>query len=110
MTTKVVLSNQFGTSPVFIYENNDPMLEKLGFSVRKISGPVGISELPISSVLKEDITSWDRQYQDTFDTAYPPDSSFPSLESNALHRSQGAKLARQLQKELGEEYFVEYRP
>ncbi|MCO6181126.1 hypothetical protein [Ciceribacter sp. RN22] len=110
MVKKVILSCQFLTPPVFLYGDEDEMLKSLGYVPQKVSGPVDISNLPISASLREAIAGWDQQYQNTFNRPYPPDSGFSSPDLKVAHVKQGTELARRLQEELGEGYSVEYKP
>ncbi len=109
MITKIVLSSEFMTSPIFKYEKEDQVLKRLGFAERKASGPVDITSLPISDALKESISRWDQQFQDTFDNNYPPDSGFVSPNLRAAHINQGVQLAQWLQQELGKDYHVAFK-
>jgi hypothetical protein len=70
---------------------------------------IDLEELPISSDLKSAIKVWDDEYQATFDSDYPPDSSFPTPEAKKAHVERGATLAKRLQEELGPTYRVEYK-
>lgn len=69
-----------------------------------------VEELNISNDLKLAIKLWDDEYQATFDEEYPPDSNFATLDLAEAHKKRGADLAKRLQDELGEGYFVEYKP
>ncbi len=73
-------------------------------------GHVDIDELPISLALKSQILAWDCEYQETFNEDYPPDSGFSSPEAERKHVAEGARIAKSLQQELGEDYTVEYCP
>lgn len=69
-----------------------------------------VKSLPISTALQEDLLAWDEQYQNTFDSEYPPDSDFESSDLRDAHNKQGIELSARLQDELGTEYEVEFKP
>jgi hypothetical protein len=69
-----------------------------------------VQDLPISDELKSALNSWDEEYQSTFDSAYPPDSGFASIDLERAHVERGRELAERLQAELGDGYLVEYKP
>jgi len=72
-------------------------------------GHVDLKDLPISENLRVSIVNWNHEYQDTFNSEYPPDSGFATPESEHLHDKKGAVLAKRLQAELGDAYLVEYK-
>lgn len=73
-------------------------------------GHIDVEVLPISEELKCAIRLWDEEYQATFNTDYPPDSGFSSTASEQAHQIRGKELARRLQNELGDKYFVDFKP
>ncbi|MFC4860098.1 hypothetical protein SA496_24265 [Pseudomonas sp. JS3066] len=73
-------------------------------------GPIDVDDLPLSLELKAEITTWDSDYQATFNSDYPPDSGFGAPEMELRHIAEGQKLAKEIQKELGADYAVEYYP
>ncbi|MBB4017447.1 MULTISPECIES: hypothetical protein [Chelatococcus] len=93
----VRLANEYLAGPVFC-----PDSEKMGH--------IDVDDLPISEELKRAILAWDDEYQATFNSEYPPDSGFKSSDLEAVHIIKGAELAKRLQKELGNNYTVEYKP
>lgn len=68
-----------------------------------------IQKLNCSDALKREIQTWDDEYQDTFNSEYPPDSCFDTLDAEKAHTERGAIIAERLQGELGDAYLVEYR-
>ncbi|WP_417820594.1 hypothetical protein [Terasakiella sp.] len=110
MVNKIVLACEYMTSPIFLYEDEDQTLVKLGFYSEQKFGPVDISSLNISNSLRENITMWDQAYQRTFNHDYPPDSGFVSPNEKEKHIKLGKKLAECLTTELGRGYDVEYKP
>ncbi len=68
------------------------------------------SELSISDLLRSQIKEWDLEYQKTFCEDYPPDSKFETLEDLERHNARGLVLAEQLQKELGDQYEIQFWP
>lgn len=71
-------------------------------------GHIDVDDLPLSQELKAQISAWDSEYQATFNSDYPPDSGFSSLEAKLRHIAKGEQLANKLQQELGGIYEVEY--
>lgn len=71
-------------------------------------GHVDIEDLPISQELMAKIRSWDEEYQATFNSDYPPDSVFPTLEAELRHKAEGMQLAKSLQQELKGGYMIEF--
>ena len=90
------LENEYLAGPIFC-----PDLGNMGH--------IEVNDLPISNQLKFEIIEWDKNYQATFNSDYPPDSGFGSHEAELLHVAEGRKLAKRLQEELGSGYIIEYR-
>lgn len=79
----------------------DPSIEDMGHIESK--------DLPISTNLLNDIEKWDREYQDTFNDDYPPDSGFATLAAELDFKCRGAVLAERLNEELSDVFQIEYR-
>ncbi|MES9962699.1 MAG: hypothetical protein ABW116_04115 [Candidatus Sedimenticola sp. 20ELBAFRAG] len=90
------LAKEYMAGPIFCF---DP----------ESMGHVDLVDLPISDELRLAISTWDDEYQGTFNDEYPPDSGFDSPEVDQDHIERGAILAERLQSELGSEYKVEYQ-
>lgn len=95
------------------------MVRRLIFSAAYLEAPIRIwdvdifrhhdvDKLPISDALKSRIRNWDHTFQETFNSSYPPDSGFASIEREEEHRKIGMELSLDLQQELGSEYEVVY--
>ena len=89
------MSREYLASPIFLSDVD-------------CMGHVDIADMAISRGLARDISSWDHEYQSTFNDEYPPDSGFDSLGESNRHSNEGRCLAERLQQELGSEYVVEY--
>lgn len=85
------------TSPFFCHDIDD-------------IGPIEIDDVPISSKLREDIRNWDFEYQHTLNEDYPPDSKFPTPDLQILHNTRGFELAFLIQKELGNNFLINFYP
>ncbi|BBP59727.1 hypothetical protein PHLH4_33170 [Pseudomonas sp. St316] len=73
-------------------------------------GHVEVEDLPLSQELKAKISAWDGEYQATFNSEYPPDSGFHTLEAELRHKAEGEHLAEVIQQELKSGYTIEYCP
>lgn len=73
-------------------------------------GHIDIEDLPLSQELRAKIRKWDGEYQATFNSDYPPDSSFTTHEVELRHIAEGIQLAKLIQQELESGYSVEYCP
>jgi hypothetical protein len=71
-------------------------------------GNVEIETLPISHQLKAALGAWARSYDRTLNQDYPPDSGFRSAVEAEAFDSEGQRLWRALQQELGAAYKVVY--
>lgn len=69
-------------------------------------GNIDPNELPISQDLKARLSNWARQYDETLNMDYPPDSGFESAGAEAEFKQEGLRLAEQLRVELGPEYEI----
>jgi len=69
-------------------------------------GNVDPGELPISSLLKEQLMMWAAKFDATLDMDDPANSGFESEKAADEFRNEGMALARQLQDELGAAYIV----
>lgn len=94
---KLRLASEYLAGPIFC-----PELDKMGH--------IDVDDLPLSQELKAEIIAWDREYQATFNSDYPPDSGFSSPEVRLRHIAEGQQLAEKLQQELGGDYTIEYCP
>lgn len=93
---RIILATEFLSTSLFC-----PDLDSMGH--------VDMENLPISSDLKIELALWNDEFQKTFDSCYPPDSSFPTPELAETHAGRGRELAKRLQEELGDDYLVEYK-
>lgn len=107
---KLVLSCEYLTPPLFINEERDEVLLKLGLRPIVSSGPISVSELSISSELKKEIIEWDKMYQSTFNILDPDNSDFDSIDLKKKHINEGFVLAEKIKNEIGENFEVEYIP
>ncbi len=76
-------------------------------------GPTGPRDidpqnLPLSESLIKKLEIWSRQYDETLNEDYPPDSGFPTTSEHGSFVMQGKYLAQEISKELGSEYKVFY--
>lgn len=94
--TSLRVSSEYMVSPVFCEDSNS-------------MGPVELDELPISNELKKSIGDWDRRFQETFNSEYPPDSNYPQGSDKKTHDSEGRRLVQALQTELGTTYDITYK-
>ncbi|RBB31702.1 hypothetical protein DPV79_40645 [Burkholderia reimsis] len=69
-------------------------------------GDIDPNTLPISVELKQRLTDWAREFDETLDMVDPAKSGFKSEEAVAAFKSRGVQLADQLQKELGSDFIV----
>jgi len=69
-------------------------------------GNIDPDELPISQELKARLASWARQFDETLNMDYPPDSGFEDAKAEADFKQEGLRLAGQLRTELGPEYEI----
>lgn len=88
---------EYLASPIFCYDVDQ-------------MGHLEIDDLEISDDLKRQLKVWDKEFQDTFNDDYPPDSGFSSRQQLQRHIQQGYKLVTKLQLELGESYKINYQP
>jgi len=93
--TKYLFAKEYMAPPIFCRDVDE-------------MGHIEISELPVSEKLKQEIQAWDAEYQATFDSTYPPDSSFKNEDAKNAHAAAGVRLAERLQAELGPAYSIEY--
>lgn len=80
----------------------DPIWHDDGAAV----GPISPFDLPISHLLAQAVSDWDKRYQETYSDIYPPDSSFTSPEEEERFYHDGEMLVKKLQDELGDNYRV----
>lgn len=90
----ITLQPEWGTGPIWIRRGDG------------ISEPYDAEEvtdvLDLSDELREAITAWDERFQNTFNSAYPPDSAFPAPDDEAAWLSDGKRLAQRLRSEMPE--------
>ncbi len=71
-------------------------------------GPVDLDELSLSDALRAAIESWAKQYDNTLNHEYPPESGFASEEAAAAFEAEGKRIWKELRDELGPRYSVVY--
>lgn len=71
---------------------------------------IEISELDISSHLCNILKKWETDFHNTFVSDDPLSSGFKDYKQKLEHMQEGAKLADELQRELGNYYDVVYYP
>ena len=59
------------------------------------------ADWPLPPDLAARLRAWDDAFQSTFDSAYPPDSRFPSLEAEAAWTAEGEALAAAIEQVVG---------
>ena len=72
------------------------------------NGNIAPEELPISAELQKDLTRWAKAYDATLNQEYPPDTSGLSTETKRSLHEEGLRLQVGLQKQLGDDYYVDY--
>lgn len=71
-------------------------------------GDISPEEFPISSELKDMLRQWAERYDAILNIDDPASSAFKSKEEEKQFISDGYKLARYLQEELGDSYNIIY--
>jgi hypothetical protein len=69
-------------------------------------GDIDPGTLRISAELRQQLTDWAREFDETLDVADPAKSGFKSKEAAAAFRARDTQLADQLQNELGPDFFI----
>ncbi|QYD68217.1 hypothetical protein KZJ38_18380 [Paraburkholderia edwinii] len=69
-------------------------------------GDIDPGTLPISAELRQMLTDWAREFDETLDMADPAKSGFKSEAAEAAFKARGTQLADQLQDELGPDFFI----
>ncbi|MGO4815704.1 hypothetical protein AB4156_40025 [Cupriavidus sp. 2MCAB6] len=72
-------------------------------------GNIDPEGLPIWQDLKTKLANWARQYDETLNMDYPPDSGFENAAVEAQFKQEGYLLADRLRMELGPEYEIKIR-
>lgn len=68
------------------------------------------ASLPLSAGLIADLYRWQDRYDATLNRDDPASSGFPTLEAETDFRTDGLRLARRLQTELGSDFQVWFQP
>lgn len=71
-------------------------------------GPIDVNTLPISEDLKSAIQDWADFYDQTFNENDPGESAFHDFKEATVFESEGRRIWRELQRELGKEYQIKY--
>jgi hypothetical protein len=71
-------------------------------------GNVDPDELPVADGLKAAFRDWAATYDRTLNQEYPPDSAFASAAEREAFETEGRRLWRALQEQLGPDYKVMY--
>lgn len=66
--------------------------------------------LPLSNGLIADLCQWQDRYDAILNWDDPASSGFPTPEAETAFRTDGARLARRLQTELGSGFQVRFQP
>lgn len=93
----VRVSAVYGAPPIFCAD-----VDNMGY--------VEPESLPLSQSLLADLAAWNQEYQETFCEDYPPDSHFPADSDRIEHNRRGLELCRRLERELGPDSSIEFRP
>lgn len=73
-------------------------------------GDIDLDSLPISTDLKLYINKWANEYDKTLNLEDPRNSGFKDLEELEKFKAEGLALSERLQKELGENFIIIYKP
>ncbi|AKK05015.1 hypothetical protein CMUST_03355 [Corynebacterium mustelae] len=68
------------------------------------------ASLPLSATLIADLYQWQDRYDAILNWDDPASSGFPTPEAETAFRTNGARLARRLQTELGPGFQVRFQP
>lgn len=71
-----------------------------------VIGNIDPDGLPISHELEINLLEWANKYDLTLDEDYPPNSCFETPAEKIAFNDQGARLAKQLQEELGNQFEI----
>jgi hypothetical protein len=72
-------------------------------------GAIDPDHLPLTADLKAALRAWADTYDKTLNQEYPPDSGFASPAEEEAFETEGRRLWRDLQAQLGPEYKVVYK-
>jgi hypothetical protein len=89
---QITLQPEWGTGPIWV-RRGDGIAEP--YDAEEVT-----DVLDLSVELREAIAAWDGRFQDTFNSAYPPDSAFPTPEDEAAWLAEGKELALRLRGEV----------
>jgi hypothetical protein len=81
------------------------------FPLWKAGGEIGNvdpDDLPLTGDLKAALQAWASAFDKTLNQEYPPDSGFANPAEEAAFETEGRRLWRELQAQLGPEYKVVY--
>jgi hypothetical protein len=74
----------------------------------ELTGNVNPDDLPLTRELKSALHAWSASYDRTLNQEYPPDSGFASPAEEEAFETEGKRLWKELQAQLGPEYQVSY--
>lgn len=66
------------------------------------------SELAIKESLRKLILQWGKEFDETLNSLSPKESAFKSHEEEIAFENKGLKIWRELIKEIGEDYDIEF--
>ncbi|MCG8352078.1 MAG: hypothetical protein MI924_30295 [Chloroflexales bacterium] len=72
-------------------------------------GNIDPSTLPLSKTLVEELLAWADRFDETYNSADPAESGFPSVEAMDQFDAWGMRLWRHLQADLADKYRVVYK-
>lgn len=71
-------------------------------------GVIDPDRLPLTTELKVALRAWADTYDKTLNEEYPPDSGFASSAEEELFETEGKRLWKELQTQLGPAYKIVY--
>jgi hypothetical protein len=78
------------------------------WSTESDSSNIDVYQMPISNELKQQTMAWAKKYDSTLNQDYPPDSKFESVEKRTAFIQEGNEIAKKLNNELNDDYFVTF--
>ncbi|APU16576.1 hypothetical protein [Actinoalloteichus fjordicus] len=101
MGKKVLLLAGFVQGPFFYHDQDGDWMNHLVDEAGE--------DLGLSAELVADLTRWDEEYQDIYDSGHPPDSAFPTAEAKLAWTERGRALAARIKQESSIAVEVDYQ-